>query len=261
MPARQEEIISLFVKVVKAEKGVLSCFLSGSLALGEGDDLSDIDITVVTKDGKGDAFFAGLQPMIESIGPTIVPLRTETSKRSAVFIFSDLVEMSVTVSEESELRPSPVHSLIKSLFDTSGIAEALMEKSKGLPTKVRIEALISTESLFLWGTLAVRKRLFRDSVWDARDALEKLRYLIVRLINLRDGSLQGYKNIERTLDPATLLWLSKTASAYDKDAVLSALAASFDLFVKIRDEVFAANDVKPNEKATEEVRKALLTFR
>ena len=261
MPIRQEEIINAFVSIIKNESDVKSCFLSGSFALGRGDTLSDIDMTIVTSNGKADHWFSTLQPIIEGIGPTLIPLRTETSKRSAIFVFTDLIEISVTVFDVQELRPSPVFEQIKPLLDPEGNAQELKDKSIGLPKHARIEALIATESLFLWGALAVRKRLLRDNVWDARDALEKIRYLIVRLINLKDGNLQGYRNIEKYLDNKTVLLLSKTAAPYDKDAVLSALAACFDLFVRVRDEVFAKYDVQTNSKATGAVESALKSFR
>lgn len=261
MPERQENIINAFVASLKNEKDVRSVFLSGSFAQDTADELSDIDVTVVTSNGRADHWFSTLQPIIESISPTLIPLRTETAKRSAIFVFTDLVEIAVTVADIQELRPSPVFEQIKPLLDPEGIAQELKEKSMGLPKHARIEALITTESLFLWGALAVRKRLLRDNVWDARDALEKIRYLIIRLINLKDGNLHGYRNIEKHLDNKLLLLISQTAAQYDKDAVLSALAACFDLFVRVRNDVFAKYDVTPNHKATESVESALKSFR
>jgi len=258
---RQEDLLQAFLTIITTESDVISVFLSGSLARGTGDDLSDIDLTVVTKNGKGDTWFSSLQPTVEGISKVLLPIRTDTAKRCAVFVFDDLVEMTVTVFEESEVKPSPAYSEIKPLHDPLGLSATLKSKSSLLPKKARIEALIATESLFLWGTLAVRKRLLRDNVWDARDALEKLRYLVIRLMNLRDAKLDGYKNIEKTLDAKSIILLSKTASGYDKDAVLSALAACFDLFVRTRDEVFAQFDIKPNEVATNKVSQTLNSFR
>ena len=183
---------------------------------GTGDDLSDIDLTVVTKNSKGDTWFSSLQPTVEGISKVLLPIRTDTAKRCAVFVFDDLVEMTVTVLEESEVKPSPAYSEIKPLHDPLGLSATLKSKSSLLPKKARIEALIATESLFLWGTLAVRKRLLRDNVWDARDALEKLRYLVIRLMNLRDAKLDGYKNIEKTLDAKSIILLSKQLLAMIK---------------------------------------------
>lgn len=261
IPKRQQEIIDSFTNIVKDESDVKSCFLSGSLAKNVGDDLSDIDITVIIAKGKGDSWFSTLSSLVDTITPTLIPLRTDRTKRSAVFIFPDLIELSVTVFEENEPRPSPLYEVIKPLFDPHSMASKIHDYSQNLPKVARVEALITTESLFLWGALAVRKRLFRDNVWDARDALEKLRYLVVRLINLRDKKIEGYKDIERTLDSKTLLQLSKTAPSYDKDAVISSLAAILDLFVSARDEVFKTNGIHPNEKATQTVIDALRNFR
>lgn len=261
LPKRQEEIINAFIAQITEERQVKACFLLGSLAKETGDELSDIDMTVVVSDGKGDRWFANVKPIVEDIHPTLFAIRTDVSKRSAVFIFPDLIEFDIAVIEESEFQPSPVYTEIKPLFDQDGIAEKTKERSARIPKKAKIEAILSTESLFFWGVLAVRKRLMRDNVWDARDALEKLRYLIVRLIDLGDGTINGYRGIERRLDSETLLRLSKTAPPYDKDAVLSSLAAITDLFIKVRARVFEQFDLEPNTKATDEIMEILRSFR
>jgi predicted nucleotidyltransferase len=261
LPKRQEEIINSIIEQVSGERYVKACFLLGSLARETGDKLSDIDLTIIVADNKGDKWFSALKPLIEGINPILFAIRTDVSKRSGVFIFPDLIELDVAVIEESEFQPSPVYTEIKPMFDPDGIADRIKERSSKLPKKARIEALLSTESLFFWGVLAVRKRLLRDNVWDARDALEKLRYLIVRLIDLGDGTLNGYRGIERRQDSETLLRLSKTAPCYDKDAVLSALAAITDLFIKIRKNVFDQFDLEPNTSATDQILEILRSFR
>ena len=104
---RQEDLLQAFLTIITTESDVISVFLSGSLARGTGDDLSDIDLTVVTKNSKGDTWFSSLQPTVEGISKVLLPIRTDTAKRCAVFVFDDLVEMTVTVLEESEVKPSP----------------------------------------------------------------------------------------------------------------------------------------------------------
>lgn len=261
LPKRQEEIINAIVSQISSERFVKACFLLGSLARSTGDELSDIDMTIIVSDGKGDKWFSNIKPIIEGINPTLFTIRTDVSKRSAVFIFPDLIELDIAVIEESEFQPSPVYTEIKPLLDPDDLAEKVKERSSRLPKKAKIEAILSTESLFFWGALAVRKRLLRDNVWDARDALEKLRYLIVHLIDFSEGTLNGYRGIERRLDSETLLRLSKTAPSYDKDAVLSALAAITDLFIKVRNDVFEQFDLEPNHKATEQLLEILRSFR
>ncbi len=261
MPQRQEEIVNAIVDLLKNERQVKSCFLLGSLAREMGDQLSDIDMTIVVADGKGDKWFATLKTLIEGISPTMISIRTDVSKRSAVFVFHDLIELDIVVTEESELNPSPVYTDIRPVYDPENIAAYTKDKSGRLPKKAKVEAIISTESLFFWGVLAVRKRLLRDNVWDARDALEKLRYLIVRMMDLGEGTLQGYKGIERRLDSKTLLRLSKTAPPYDKDAVLSSLSAIYDLFIEIRDNVFDQYQLIPNKEAARQTQELLRSFR
>lgn len=261
MPQRQEEIVNAIVNLLKNERQVKSCFLLGSLAREMGDQLSDIDMTIVVADGKGDKWFASLKTLIEGISPTMISIRTDVSKRSAVFVFHDLIELDIVVTEESELNPSPVYTDIRPVYDPENIALYTKDKSGRLPKKAKVEAIISTESLFFWGVLAVRKRLLRDNVWDARDALEKLRYLIVRMMDLGEGTLYGYKGIERRLDSKTLLRLSKTAPSYDKDAVLSSLSAIYDLFIEIRDNVFDQYQLIPNKEATRQIQDLLRSFR
>lgn len=261
LPERQEKIVNAIVNQISSERFVKSCFLLGSLAKATGDELSDIDMTIIVSDGKGDKWFSNIKPIIEGISPTLFTIRTDVSKRSAVFIFTDLIELDIAVIEESEFLPSPVYTEIKPLYDPDELAAKIKDKSSRLPKKAKIEAILSTESLFFWGALAVRKRLLRDNVWDARNALEKLRYLIVHLFDFAEGTLNGYRGIERRLDSETLLRLSKTAPPYDKDAVLSSLAALTDLFIKVRNNVFEQYDLEPNHKATEQLLEILRSFR
>jgi predicted nucleotidyltransferase len=261
MPARQEEIVRSIVFRLTNERQVKACFLLGSLAKDMGDELSDIDMTIVVADSKGDKWFATMKTVIEDISPTLIAIRTDISKRSAVFVFPDLIELDVAVVEESELNPSPAYADIKAVFDPESIAKFVQIRSSKLPKRARVEAIISTESHFYWGVLAVRKRLLRDNVWDARDALEKLRYLIIRMIDLGEGTLNGYKGIERKLDSKTLLRLSKTAPQYDKDAILSALSAIVDLFTEIRDHVFDSHQLIPNKEASRRILELLRDFR
>jgi len=261
IPDRQKLIINGIQNILTSESRVKAIFLSGSLGRDEGDKLSDIDSYVVVEDDFVNDLFKRLPQITSEIEPPMFSLRIKHTKHSAVFVFSDLSELSITILSVSEIHPSPVYENIKPLMDDDGLVKDLMTKSKGLPSKARIETLLRIESLFLWGTLAVRKRILRNNIWDARDAVEKLRYLIVQLIDLRGGTLLGYKDIEKRLDSIELLKLSKTAFAYDKDALLSALSMCFDMFEGIRDELFKSYSLKPDTTSTEKIKKSLKDFR
>jgi predicted nucleotidyltransferase len=257
IPDRQDKIIQSLKSVFKSETSVRGMFLSGSLARGKSDELSDIDLYVIAENKRTDSLFERLPQIVAEIEPVMFSLRTKTSHHSAVFVFNDLTECSLTILNIDELHPSPVYEYIESILDSEGIVEKISSESKHLPVQVRIDTLLRIEYLFLWGALALRKRILRDSIWDARDALEKLRYLVIQMFNLRAGTLDGYKGIEGNLESAELLKLSKTASAYDKDAILSSVSMCFDMFEELRDEMFSRYSLTPDQKSTKRVKETI----
>lgn len=260
IPQRQDRIIQSLKSVFQSEPAVMAMFLSGSLAKGKSDSLSDIDLYVVVESNSINGIFERFPQIVSEIEPVMFSLRTKSSHHSAVFVFHDLTECSMTILSVDELHPSPVYEYIKPVLDGKGLIEKLSSQSKQLPTKARIETLLRIENLFLWGTLAVRKRILRENIWDARDALEKLRYLIVQLFDLRAETLDGYKGIEGRLESTELLKLSKTASAYDKDAILSAVSMCFSLFEELREELFSRYSLSPDVSSTLKVKESLREF-
>ena len=84
--------------------------------------------------------------------------------------------------------------------------------------------------------------------------------LIVQLFDLRAETLDGYKGIEGRLESTELLKLSKTASAYDKDAILSAVSMCFSLFEELREELFNGYSLSPDVDSTQKVKESLREF-
>lgn len=133
MPEKQNTVINSVVEVFSKEDGVESIFLSGSLAKDLGDKYSDIDIYIVTKQGSADKLFEGLHPQVKNINSLLFAIRTDTTKRSAVFVFDDQTELAISVLEIDEIHPSPAYETIKILYDPNGTASKLSDESKDLP--------------------------------------------------------------------------------------------------------------------------------
>ncbi|MEZ4812400.1 MAG: aminoglycoside 6-adenylyltransferase [Caldisericia bacterium] len=209
IPNRHSQIIKFLQSILMAEFDIKAVFLPGSLATETNDELSDIDFNIVTKHGDVDSLFSRLPQIVSEIDKPLFSLRTKQTSHSAIFVFADLIELGITIIDEKNLNPSPVYENIKPLVDNDSLIENLISNSRDLPSKARIDTLLRLESLFLWGTLAVRKRILRDSIWDARDGVDKLRLIIIQMIDLREKTLMGYKSIEKRLTSAELLKLSK----------------------------------------------------
>jgi hypothetical protein len=215
---------------------VVSGAAVGSLAIGAGDEYSDLDLTFAI-DGASvtevlDDWTAELEGDLEAV-PLIDLEAGSTIYR--VFLLPDALQFDLSMTPAAEFRPAgPKFQLL--FGETAPVAPPPRDPSQG---SLFIRTPPVAEDIFGWGViyaLHARACIERGRVWQAEHYVDALRDHALALACLRHGvtvvQARGYDD----LPPETLARFEQThVGALNPDALRGALAASLTALVEEAD--------------------------
>lgn len=253
------------VAYFRDDERVLGLVLGGSLALGEADFYSDVDLYVVVRDELFDAVFAERDAAAEAVGAPLFRFTVEPvpgGSRDFIVTFPGPVKLDLMYHRESELDPGPKWENRTVLKDDSGSLAAVVSRSKGsAPNPLALDALTELDQKFWTRCWYVFGKISRGERWEALDGLHTLRSLaLVPLLDLAaERPHEGYRRLERKLDSRTSSLLAATVASLQPEALYGALQAEIVLFRELRANVFdrygLAFDPRPGKIIEEEIRR------
>ena len=242
---------------------VVGLVLGGSLALGGADFYSDVDLYVIARDESFDAVFAERGAAAEAIGSPLLRFTVEPvpgGSSDYIVTYPGPVKLDLMFHRESEVVPGPKWKDRPVLKDDSGSLAALVARSAGAgPDRPTPEALAELEQKFWTWCWYVFGKIVRGELWEALDGLHTIRSLaLLPLLDRAAGRPhEGYRRLERKLDPRTSGLLAATVVPLQPGALCAALQAEIALFRELRAIVFdrcgLLFDPKPGETIEEEI--------
>lgn len=153
---RQDWLVDRLVEILQADQRIQAAWLSGSLARGEGDEFSDVDLVVAIDDAERDALLADWDDLAASVAPIVFSNRLDAGPTTVLnHITEEWLRFDVAVLSPEGVVGTRTASTLRVLFDRLGLHERLRPAGDRLqPSGPRVESLVR-EFLRVLGLLPV----------------------------------------------------------------------------------------------------------
>ena len=217
--------------------------VGGSLARGEVDFYSDVDLYVVVRDGAFADIFAERNSTAKAVGSPLFGFAVDPvagGSTDHIVLYEGPVKFDFMYLRESDLGPHSRWDGCVVLKDTDGRLEAVVARSEALvqprPSAEDLSELNQKFWTLCWYAFG---KIERGELWEALDGLHSIRSLA--LLPLLDWSAErrheGYRRLEgkTNREQASRLWA--TVAPMRAAALHVALRAEVELFRELRAEV------------------------
>ena len=215
--------------------------LGGSFAHGAADFYSDVDLYIVARDESFGAVFDERDAAARIIGSPLFRFTVDPipgGSRDYIVMYPGPVKLDLMYYRESEMVPDPKWRGRLVLKDVSGSLAAVVSRSAGLsPDLPESKALLELDQKFwTWCWYAFGK-IMRGELWEALSAIHTLRSdALLPLLDWKDGRPhEGYRRLERKLDPGMAARLAATVAPLETEALYEALQIAITLFCELRE--------------------------
>jgi len=226
LPSNYKLTLDRFVTTCQADARIVAAFLGGSYATGTADAHSDIDLYVITTDEAYEAFLAGRETFVRSLGDPLF-LEYFGKPYGYFFILADGVEGELWIGRQSHFQH--IHGgAYTVLVDKQGILAGVdFPLHEAEPTE-QTETLRQLIMNFWHEIGHFHKALARNQLWFAYGSLEIMRHICVNLARLRhnfadaDIGEEPYFKVEQAMPVAELAPLQATFCPLEAEAIRQA---------------------------------------
>lgn len=222
-PREHGDVIARLVESCSADDRIAAIFLGGSLARGEADEYSDVDLCVIVADDAYTEIVSGREAFVRRLGEPLF-LEDFGHDEMAFAILADGTELEFNffrVSDLLAIRSGP-HRV---LLDKEGILAGAQFPPSGLDHAAQVEELRRILFWF-WHDLAhFTTAIGREKLWWAAGQLEQLRSYCVNLARIgQDVQTEDepYWKLDDEISTDPLDALRSTFCAMELDAMLQA---------------------------------------
>jgi len=234
------DLLERAVAYLRADDRVVGLVLSGSLSRGGADSYSDIDLYIILSDEVFDSVFAERDIVAEAVGAPLFSFVVDPvpgGSQDHIVIYPGPVKFDFMYYRESDLVPDRKWAGCCVLKDSGGLLDALASSSGGLvppsPTPEAILALNQRFWTWCWYTFG---KIMRGELWEALNGIHNIRTLaLLPVLDWMAGHPhEGYRRLERKVDPGITTRLRGTTATLGPEALYAALQAEIDLFCELR---------------------------
>ncbi|MGE7877970.1 nucleotidyltransferase domain-containing protein [Peribacillus muralis] len=255
MPRHRDILLHNAVKDLSAEHDVLAIYLAGSLAKGNFDDYSDIDLhTVVIPERKAD-YLKGKMKRANGWGNAVFHEDHPPSSAYIVTHYDTFVKVDSWYHSPEEVVPSIWMKGIEILYDPIAIMSQVVEASADYvyqPTAEEVERWRGKLLAFIHETY---RAVMREERLYARANLDKIRWLIVlgwymEMGEHLDGPYGAWTKIEgkrSKLDEKKLNLLYKWGSDRNWHEIMKTMRVMIPEVIRLNACLSSLMDIEPNE--------------
>jgi len=220
----RDELIARFTDACSADIRIVAAFVGGSVARGEADQYSDLDLCAIVSDEAADDVSSVRAAILEQLG---TPLFLEECGQEEPELF--LIMVDGTDVELFCIRESRIHEMqvgpLRPLLDRKGVLTNLELPMKP-PSRSDLTAELRHILAWFWHDVShLIKALGRGQLWWAAGEAEALRGYCVNLIRIEQGleaEDEPYWKIDAEISTETLDPLQATFVPMDARALAQA---------------------------------------
>ena len=227
-------VLDRFITSCENDERVVAAFIGGSYARGQADAYSDLDLYLITTDGKYEAFLAGREAFVQRLGKPLF-LEDFGEPYSLFYIFANGTEGELWIGRESQF--NHIHSgPYRVLLDKKGVLTKVVFAGHESDQAGQIESLRQQIHWF-WHELShFISAMGRGQLWWAYGQLEAMRLLCLNLARLRENfadALVGdepYFKVEQALSGEQLASLQATYCPMERTAMYQAILITLSFY-------------------------------
>ncbi|WP_274365314.1 nucleotidyltransferase domain-containing protein [Paenibacillus thermotolerans] len=180
LPRRREELLTKALDDLTGDPDVLAIYLGGSLAKGNYDTYSDIDLHTIVDPGKRDSFIRQKRVRPKNWGKVLYFEDASAASPVVVVHYDCFVKMDTWYQTPSELVSSIWMKGLKALYDPHGLVNDVLEKSaqiEYIPTAEDVEQWRGKVFAYVHETY---RSVMRGELYYAISYLDKFRWMMAR---------------------------------------------------------------------------------
>jgi predicted nucleotidyltransferase len=208
----REQVIARFADACSSDDRVMAAFVGGSIARGEEDQHSDIDLCVVTADAEADDVFADREAFVARLGTPLFLEDWGHESPEVFVILEDGTDVEVFFVPESRIHEMQVGPIL-AVIDRTGLLTNLEVPARAPQSEDLARELRRLLAWFWHDVSHLIKALGRGQLWWAAGEVEALRGYCVNLVRIEQGleaSEEPYFKIDDEASTAVLGSLRST---------------------------------------------------
>jgi predicted nucleotidyltransferase len=208
----REQVIARFADACSSDDRIMAAFVGGSIARGEADQYSDIDLCVVTTDAEAGDAFADRAAFVARLGTPLFLEDWGHDDPEVFVILADGTDVEVFFVPESRIHEMQVGPIL-AVIDRTGLLTNLEVPVRAPDSEDLARELRRLLAWFWHDVSHLIKALGRGQLWWAAGEVEALRGYCVNLVRIEQGleaSEEPYFKIDDDASTADLESLRST---------------------------------------------------
>lgn len=256
LPAHRADLEAL-ARAAVADRAIVGMTIKGSFALGIADELSDLDLTLVTRD---DAWEEALSRRAGLAAAPSPPVATFTAEHIGhpellIVLYADLVHADFRYVRLADF-PDPEEDLpCHVVWERDGILTERLAQTAAPAPELDLAWLEARMWTWVWYT---HTKILRGEVYEALDAVQFLRSRVLfPLLAVTRGRRPGGSRRAEDLVGDMRDDFARTVAAPRRAAALEALEATVDLYLRLADPLLERSGIEKAQEARRVVLRAL----
>lgn len=238
----QRDLLERVLACYGPDRRVLGLMLYGSLAQGEGDAFSDIDLNVVVEPAHQGDLLAEAPATTAAFGRALYAFRGGRDEPTQFYAYYEShVKLDLDFMLPGQIGVYAERRNHRIFKDATGELALAVEQAERLPERFVPDpaAMAALDAMFWVRCADAAAKAVRGELWRARAVVEDLRVDgLARLVACLNGLRPtGYRRIETRLSPGWLAGWEDTVAWPDRDSILAAVAGLVACYLPLRDAV------------------------
>lgn len=216
-------VLARLVEACRDDRRTVAAFLGGSLARGEADEHSDIDVSVIVADDAYAEVVSDKEAFVRTLGEPLF-LEDFGIEDVAFVILDDGTDLELHFVRAGDLHTvrSGSHRV---LLDEEGILEGLEFPPPEIDREAQVDQLRQIVTWFWHDLEHFTTAIARGQLWWAAGQLEQLRHSCVSLVRIEQGVVvedEPYWKLDVEISTDALDALRETFAPIEREALLRA---------------------------------------
>ena len=261
LPAQRDLLKRVLARYAPDER-VLGLMLYGSLAQGQGDEFSDIDLNILANPAHHSELIAEAPATAAGFGRPLYTFRDRDDPAQFYAYYDCHVKLDLDFMLPGRIGVYVERRNHRVFKDVTGELAQAVERAALLPERFvpDFADLAALDAMFWIRCTDIATKTVRGEFWHACHAVERLRgETLPSLASYLDGLRPiGYRRIEKRVSSDWLTGWEATIARPERDSVLAALAALIACYTRLRDTLAEQTDLSFGLASEDLLRRRLL---